>query len=443
MSYRYAHHEVRSAGRLFRLRIWLSSAMWAPVLAANVLAVALAIGLPILDEHLGDTESLPIALSAVQAIFGALAGGMITFTGIVFSAVFVAAQIQTSSYSPRLAARLRRDPVVLAGLALPTATATYSLFALAAVGRQTSTVGRDYVPAATVIFGLVLALVTLGAFVALVQRAFENTQIGGILRSLMRRGYAVIDDVHPRDAPIDDVASPPPMEDVTELAHPGPPAVIAAVDRAALLRLAKQTGGFVEIVPLVGEYIGAGKVVLRIGGARAEPDRALAERVFVLARQRTVDQDPAFALRMLVDIAIRALSPAVNDPTTAVQALDRIEALLVELAPRHPGPSIVVDDEGTPRAIVPAPRWAAYVELGLMEIRRDGHTSPQIVRRLHALYDRLCEVVDERERGRVELERRLLDQAVLDAFPDAHERAVVEQSDRLGLGGAASAVPPT
>jgi uncharacterized membrane protein len=443
VSHRHAHHEVRSAGRLFRLRIWLSSAMWVPVLAANVLAVALAIGLPILDEHLGDTESLPIALSAVQAIFGALAGGMITFTGIVFSAVFVAAQIQTSSYSPRLAARLRRDPVVLAGLALPTATATYSLFALAAVGRQTSTVGRDYVPAATVIFGLVLALVTLGAFVALVQRAFENTQIGGILRSLMRRGYAVIDDVHPRDAPIDDVASPPPMEDVTELAHPGPPAVIAAVDRAALLRLAKQTGGFVEIVPLVGEYIGAGKVVLRIGGARAEPDRALARRVFVLARQRTVDQDPAFALRMLVDIAIRALSPAVNDPTTAVQALDRIEALLVELAPRHPGPSIVVDDEGTPRAIVPAPRWAAYVELGLMEIRRYGHASPQIVRRLHALYDRLCDVVDEGERGRIELERRLLDQAVLDGFPDAHERAVVEQSDRLGLGGAASALPPT
>jgi uncharacterized membrane protein len=408
MTDRHAHHEVRPAGRLFRLRIWLSSAMWVPVLAANVVAVALAIGLPILDEHIGDTDSLPIALSAVQAIFGALAGGMITFTGIVFSAVFVAAQIRTSSYSPRLAARLRRDPVVLAGLALPTATATYSLFALAAIGRQTNAVGRDFVPAATVIFGLVLALVTLGAFVALVQRAFENTQIGGILRSLMRRGYAVIDDVHPRDVPIDDAGSPPPMDDATELVHPGPPAVIAAVDRAALLRLADQTGGFVEVVPVVGEHIAAGNVVLRIGGGRAEPDPALARRVFVLARQRTVDQDPAFALRMLVDIAIRALSPAVNDPTTAVQALDRIEALLVELAPRHPGPSIVVDNGGASRAIVPAPRWGAYVELGLMEIRRYGDASPQVVRRLHALYDRLCEVVDEGEQGRVELERRLL-----------------------------------
>jgi uncharacterized membrane protein len=431
-----AHHEVRAAGRLFRLRIWLSSAMWFPVLAANALAVALAIGLPILDQHLGNSESLPIALTAVQAIFGALAGGMITFTGIVFSAVFVAAQIQTSSYSPRLAARLRRDPVVIAGLALPTATATYSLFALAAIGHETNTVGRDFVPAVTVIFGLALALVTLGAFVALVQRAFESTQIGGILRTLMRRGYAVIEDVHPRAAPIEDVAAPPATDDVTtELAYPGPPAVIAAIDRAALLRLAEQTGGFVEVVPVVGEYIAAGRGVLRIRGGRVAPDPALARRVFVLARQRTVDQDPAFALRMLVDIAIRALSPAVNDPTTAVQALDRIEALLVELAPRHPGPSVVVDDGGIPRAVVLAPRWADYVELGLMEIRRYGEASPQIVRRLNALYDRLCEVVDESEQARVELERRLLGEAVMEAFPDPDEREIVERSDRLGLGG--------
>ena len=120
--------------------------MWVFVLAANVIAVVLAICLPLLDQHLGDRDSLPIAAGAVQAIFGALAGGMITFTGIVFSAVFVAAQIQTTSYSPRLAARLRRDPVVIAGLALPTATAVYSLFALASIGRQTDRFGPTTCP---------------------------------------------------------------------------------------------------------------------------------------------------------------------------------------------------------------------------------------------------------------------------------------------------------
>src|SRR3954451_6485699 len=100
------------------------------------------------------------------------------------------------------------------------------------------------------------------------------------------------------------------------------------------------------VVPVVGEYLAPGTVVLRISGGHSDPEPRLVRRVFVLARQRTVDQDPAFALRMLVDIAIRALSPAVNDPTTAVQVLDRIETVLVELAGRRPGPSILVDDDG-------------------------------------------------------------------------------------------------
>jgi uncharacterized membrane protein len=429
----HAHHHLEATSRLFRLRIRLSSAMWLPVLAANVVAVALAVGLPVLDEHIGDQQSLPISTSAAQTIFGALAGGMITFTGIVFSAVFVAAQIQTSSYSPRLAARIRRDPVVIAGLAFPTASASYALVALAAIGRQTNRSG-DFVPAITVLFGLVLAGVTLGAFVALVQRAFESTQIGGILRTLMRRAYAVIDDVHPRDAPAGDAVAPAADARPREIRHTGPPAVIAAIDRAALLRVADQTGGFVDVVPVVGEYLAPGRVVLRISGARADAEPRLVRRVFVLARQRTVDQDPAFVLRMLVDIAIRALSPAVNDPTTAVQVLDRVETLLVELAGRHPGPSIVVDDDGRARARVRAPRWSAYVELGLMEIRRYGADSPQVARRLTALYDRLGEVAADGERGRVDLERRLLAEAVVAAFPDAEERRIAERADRLGLG---------
>ena len=429
----YHAHHLEATGRLFRLRIRLSGAMWLPVLAANVVAIALAIVLPVLDEHIGDQRTLPITTSAAQTICGALAGGMITFTGIVFSAVFVAAQIQTSSYSPRLAARIRRDPVVIAGLAFPTASASYALVALAAIGRQTNLSG-DFVPAIRVLFGLVLAAVTLGAFVALVQRAFESTQIGGILRTLMRRAYRVIDDVHPRAAPSEEAVAPPADARPREITHAGAPAVIAAIDRAALLRVAEQTGGFVDVVPVVGEYLAAGRVVLRISGAREDAEPRLVRRVFVLARQRTVDQDPAFVLRMLVDIAIRALSPAVNDPTTAVQVLDRVETLLVELAGRHPGPSIVVDDDGRARARVTAPRWSAYVELGLMEIRRYGADSPQVARRLTALYDRLGDVAGDDERGRGDLERRLLAEAVGAAFPDAEERRIVERADRLGLG---------
>ena len=328
--------------RFLRERLWLSSAMWVPVLAANVVAVVLALTLPVLDEQLGEGGSSPIAAAAAQQIFGALAAGMITFTGIIFSAVFVAAQIQTSSYSPRLAARLRRDPVVIAGLALPTATATYALFALAAIGGHADRAGRAFVPIATVIFGLVLLVVTLGAFVALVQRAFELTQIGGIFRGLMRRAGVVIEDVHPLATQhAGHVPRVAPDAQAAVVTHDGPAAVLAAIDRAALLRLASETGGFVEVLPMVGQYLAPGTPMLRVHGGHSSPDASHARRVLVLARQRTIDQDPAFVLRMLVDIAIRALSPAVNDPTTAVQALDRIEAVLVDLYRRTPGPAFV------------------------------------------------------------------------------------------------------
>ena len=157
--------------------------------------------------------------------------------------------------------------------------------------------------------------------------------------------------------------------------------------------------------------------------------------MLVLARQRTIDQDPAFALRILVDIAIRGLSPAVNDPTTAVQVLDRIESLLVELHRRRPGPAFVRDADGEPRGCVPAPTWVQYMELALTEVRNYGSQSVQVGRRLHALYARLLDVVDDRWRPRIELERRLLEEEQARVFADSEERELARVPDAIGLGG--------
>jgi uncharacterized membrane protein len=423
---------------LVRSRVWLASAMWVPVLGANLLAIALGIALPSFDELLSDRPTLPITLSAVEQTLGALAAGMITFTGIVFSAVLVAAQLETSSYSPRLAALLRRDPVVIAALAFPTATASYALFALAAIGRQADSSGDDVAPALTVGVALLLSIVTVGAFIALVQRALDRTQIGGILRMIVRRMYRVIDDVHPHGSVAAEDPTPEPSgERVVEVRHTGPPGVLASVDRAALVALARHNDTFVEVVPMVGHYISPGAVTLRLRGARRAAEDRLTQRVLVLARQRTIDQDPAFGLRILVDIAIRGLSPAVNDPTTAVQALDRIEPLLIEIYRRRPGPTIVADGDGIPRGLVPAPRWEQYLDLGLTEIRRYGAGSIQVARRLRAMYDHLLEMVGEAGRERIELERRLLDDELEVSFPDQDERRIASRPDRLGLGSAA------
>jgi uncharacterized membrane protein len=141
-------------------------------------------------------------------------------------------------------------------------------------------------------------------------------------------------------------------------------------------------------------------------------------------------------MRMFVDIAIRGLSPAVNDPTTAVQSLDRIETLLVELHRRLPSNGLVLETDGTPRGSFPVPTWREYFDLALIEIRHYGAGSAQIARRLRALYAHLLDVVDESERGRVELEQRLLEEQLAARFPDPEEREILSRSDRLGLGGA-------
>jgi uncharacterized membrane protein len=424
------HHALPST-RSFRARIWLASAMWVPVMAANVVAIALGLALPGIDDGLRDFDVLPVALSSVQQILGALAGGMITFTGIVFSAVFVAAQIQTSSYSPRLAARLRRDRVIILGLALPTATASYSLFALASLGGQ-----KHEDSALTVLVALGLTFATFAGFVALVQRAFDSTQIGGILRGLMRRALRVCADVHPPRRSAATVAGAPGGPVTAELAYVGPPGVVASIDRSALVALARETGAWVEVVPTIGQYVPPHSVGLRLIGGERPAGEGAAAGVLVLARQRSTDQDPGFILRMFVDIAIRALSPAVNDPTTAVQTLDRIEHLLVELHGRQTGPSLVLDEDGVPRGRFPAPTWDEYLTLALMEIRHYGARSVQVHRRLRALYDRLEEIADPDELPRLDLERRLLDADLAANFPDPAEHELLTRPDPLGLGGA-------
>jgi uncharacterized membrane protein len=251
----------------------------------------------------------------------------------------------------------------------------------------------------------------------------------------MRRAGAVIDDVHPLGADNPGLASAMAIDASPAIVtHEGPAAVVAAIDRRALLRLARETSGFVEVLAMVGQYLPPGTPVLRVHGGSTTPVGAQARRVMILARQRTIDQDPAFVLRMLVDIAIRALSPAVNDPTTAVQSLDRIETLLVELYRRAPGPVLVRDDHGAQAGLVPAPTWTNYFELAVTEIRHYGAGSVQVGRRLHALYDHLLAETGEGARPRVELERRLLDKALTRAFPDPEDQTMVGQPDRLGLG---------
>jgi uncharacterized membrane protein len=158
--------------------------------------------------------------------------------------------------------------------------------------------------------------------------------------------------------------------------------------------------------------------------------------MFALGRERTIDQDPAFALRILVDVAIRALSPAVNDPTTAVQVLDYIEDLLLVVGRLElNGLGELRDGAGRPRVVIPVRRWEDYLELGVTEIREYGATSVQVARRLRALLEALLAEAAPAHRAAVEAELSRLDASVAESFPAGADRSLASQSDRQGIGG--------
>jgi uncharacterized membrane protein len=159
-------------------------------------------------------------------------------------------------------------------------------------------------------------------------------------------------------------------------------------------------------------------------------------RAIAIEDERTIDQDPLYALRLLVDIATRALSPAVNDPTTAVQVLDRIEAVLRLLAAKDLSAGVIRDGRGTVRLVVPLPGWDDFVAVACTEIREFGAPSVQVARRLRALLVDLVRDLAPSRRPALEHELDLLDRTIERHYHEPAERALALVPDRQGLGGA-------
>ncbi|HEX2323434.1 MAG TPA: DUF2254 family protein [Streptosporangiaceae bacterium] len=180
-----------------------------------------------------------------------------------------------------------------------------------------------------------------------------------------------------------------------------------ALDRTGLAGLAEQHDALIELTRAPGDHVPAGSALVHVYGPRPLPKRRLLRRI-VLGDERIIDDDPAFVLRMLVDVGIKALSPAVNDPTTAVQSLDRIEDLLRYVAAKHLSIGIIPDGHGAVRLVYPTPTWDDLVELGLDEIRAFGAGQHQVARRLRALLDTLLIELPEKRRPPLVAQRRCL-----------------------------------
>jgi uncharacterized membrane protein len=219
------------------------------------------------------------------------------------------------------------------------------------------------------------------------------------------------------------------------LTYVAAPLTIVRFDVDDLVRQAQDVGGVIVMAQGVGDTLVADTVVLRVYGARAVLSETDLLRCIHLGYERTSEQDPKYPIRLLVDIAIRALSPAINDPTTAVQAIDQIEDLLRRLGRRELDAGYARDAEGVLRLAFPMPTWNDYLELAFHEIRQYGANSIQVMRRLRAALAGLVESATREARAdAVRQYLTQLDTAIQRSIPDIVDQQTARHEDRQGLG---------
>jgi uncharacterized membrane protein len=218
------------------------------------------------------------------------------------------------------------------------------------------------------------------------------------------------------------------------LLHHGKPRILQAVDTHVLVRLASRAGSVIEMLAAVGDTVFDSTPILRVlGSDRPVPSDDLLDAI-ELGDERTFEQDPKYAIRLLVDIAIRALSPAINDPTTAVQALDQIEDLLLRLGSRRLEIGAFRDHEAKIRVVVPFPSWEDFLRLAFDEIRFYGATSVQVMRRMNALVNEMILVLPEERHAVLFRWQERLQLSIDNSFGDLQDRLDASREDRQGLG---------
>jgi len=413
-----------------RLGSYANSSLWVVPLVAIVLeqiALRVVVGF---DEWLGwsysgfDLDGVELALQTVITF-------SFSFLVFTFGSRLVAIQVASGQLTPRIiATTLLRDNVVRYTVGLFVFT---MLFALGvSVRADVSVNGIGFFVAAG------LGIASIAGFLHFIDYVAKLLRPVSIVARVSERGIAVIDEVYPND--VRDIATEPaPLRQTLGspsrvVAHRGKSEIVVAVNVRTLVAEARRLNGVIEFAPEVGDFVAVGDPIFKLyAGAAAIEDRKLRQAA-LLGPERTVEQDPMFAFRILVDIAIKALSPAINDPTTAVLAIDQLHRLLRRAGKKFLLNEEIRDDAGNLRVIVPTPNWQDFVHLVYFEIRHYGAKNIQIARRLRAMTENLIQTLPAIRHAALRQQLNLLDRAIESAYDFPEDLALARIADSQGLG---------
>jgi uncharacterized membrane protein len=418
--------------RWYRLTSYLKSSLWiVPFIAVVLDQIAIRV-LPRIDAWLGWTffgwavHGAEVALQTIITL-------TLSFMVFTFGSLLVAIQVASGQMTPRIiATTLLRDNVIRYSVGL----FVFSLlFAGGALIRMESDVDQ-----LALLVAAILGLGSIAAFLYLIDYAARLLRPVSILASVSEHGLAVIESVYPDDVHAGPIATAQARQSLGPpgriVHHQGKSGIVLAVNLKVLAVEAQRLNGVIEFVPQVGDFVAVDEPLFHLYGAAAGIDDRRLREAAVLGPERTLEQDPMFAFRILVDIAIKVLSPAINDPTTAVLALDQLHRLLRMVGKRNLRNDQILDGAGELRVIFRTPNWNNYVHLVFNEIRHYGAENMQIARRLRAMIENLVQALPELRHAALRQELDLLDRALekLYAFPE--DLALARIADCQGLGGA-------
>lgn len=389
-------------GRVARWTDSLRSQLWPVPVAAIVTAVVLGMVLPALDAAVEDQvpESLAALLfsggpEAARAVLQSISGSLITVTSLTFSLTVVTLQLASSQFSPRLLRTFSSDRFVHATLALFLGAFAFALTVLRSV-RVESTGSTQFVPGISVTVAFGLAIASVLGLVLFLAHLTREIRVETMMRLVNVETQQTIDRIFPADRPVRPPL-PEPGGDAFRIrsAHSG---FLTSLHRESLLKAASSGRMVIRLDRGPGSSL-----VQEVPFATAWPDSSgtavspgdreeLQEKVnssILTGFERTNVQDVGFGFRQLVDVAVRALSPGINDPTTAVHVIGHLSGLLCRLVERDPGPELLTDSEGRVRVVLALPDFEELLDAALNQPTHYGMADAAVAGRLLALLHEL------------------------------------------------------
>ena len=415
---------------LKRYRRYRSQALWIVPFTAIILELVAYHLLHALDDRLG-WQLQRFSAAGSQALLETVITMTLSFIVFTFGSLLVAIQVVGGQLTPRIiATTLLRDNVVRYTVGL----FVFSLlFAISALNRIQGT-GDQLV----LFVAALLGLLSMAAFLYLIDYAARLLRPVSILSRVGEGGLTVIEVVYPQPTQGPSLPHVTPETAGTPsriVYHTGRSEVILSVNIEMLLEESQKASAVVQLIPVVGDFVAKDEPLFALYGNVSGLDENILASSIDFGIERTLDQDPTFAFRIILDIALKALSPAINDPTTAVLAIDQLHRLLRSVGKRDLRTDNITDELGKLRVIVRTPNWEDFVILACTELRRYGADSIQVVRRLRAMIENLILTLPEYRHAALQVQLALLDHVIKGIYSLPEELALALATDSQGLGG--------